>query len=792
MSTKLPLPLRTDQNPIRPSVDPSVTGSVEGLNSFLNRQAETLHREQARSAGGDTTLSWEILTQTEALPRYTLGSEGRFWHEDYGIIRARYVKFDKLVGGGDEGFPVGILGNQENPWVVTDDLSQSHANLVVGVAAPYDFFESDSYGWVITDGVVIQSIGLDDDVGLGDSVTWTATGKVGAAPSSSKVIGASLAAGSGDLPAAKLMVSLSMTSVPLILSNPDYDPAALMEQLAAIQSQITNLQFGLEVSQRQFTNVDKSQINLALQQTLGLAANFANLAAVAASNTTSTLATINANLSTIINYRNEMAIWRGEVQTSAQQISISRNSASASAAEAYQYSSISASISQGLLNLNPQFNLWGNDVLPIGWTTVTGNLAVSQVAGKTSAFAVEFFGPTAATAATLLATPTDNVGLATLQYGSYVMELDVELVTSTLTGLSFDAILRDSGGTTLQTMSVVPSTDLDVTGTAPGAGLAGLIYRYRKLVKFTNTSGRQIQLVLGVPGAGVAAKDVKFYRAGIRAASKAEVDGGQALIDAATASASVVTETSARVAGDAAIASTVTTLSTTVAGHTSTLTTYGTSISGLQAEYGVEITAGSPPKITGFKILGSATRSDFIISATKFQIDDGSATPPFTIVGGVTYIKQAQIQASDIVTSKIAADAVSRTVAAFTSGTISIPNGAGTWTNGQTLTITTRGGPIRIDINFHANWAHASTITGAQYRLVRQVSGGGAATVILGPVYLNAGLAGAGVAYQGNNSFIIVDSPPAGTYDYYYQLDNVGCTYFDVYYRALSAMELLK
>jgi len=90
-------------------------------------------------------------------------------------------------------------------------------------------------------------------------------------------------------------------------------------------------------------------------------------------------------------------------------------------------------------------------------------------------------------------------------------------------------------------------------------------------------------------------------------------------------------------------ASSITSLETTVGGHTTTLTEYGTSIDGIEAQYGVTINAND--RVTGFSLIGGGASTSFTVQADKFAIvspDDTVSAVPFvaytteTVVGGVT------------------------------------------------------------------------------------------------------------------------------------------------------------
>lgn len=132
---------------------------------------------------GDSTFHWGVLTDIYAEPKYTLGSLGRFYHDQLGMIHARFVKFVDLVKCDSKGFPVGWHTSKRELWTVTNQLSKSSQLYAVGVAIPYNelAFQGDCYGWVIVDGLVPveMDIALDSTpIMFGTEYGWSDTGKV--------------------------------------------------------------------------------------------------------------------------------------------------------------------------------------------------------------------------------------------------------------------------------------------------------------------------------------------------------------------------------------------------------------------------------------------------------------------------------------------------------------------------------------------------------------------------------------------------------------------------------------
>lgn len=100
--------------------------------------------------------------------------------------------------------------------------------------------------------------------------------------------------------------------------------------------------------------------------------------------------------------------------------------------------------------------------------------------------------------------------------------------------------------------------------------------------------------------------------------------------------------------------------------------------SSLAAEYVLNVTTGgtSGRRVAGFRITnqgGAGGATEFIVQTDKFQIVDSSgdyATSPFKVVGGVVYIKEAQIQ--EVGAGKITAGTITAAVE-MTAATITAP-----------------------------------------------------------------------------------------------------------------------
>lgn len=125
--------------------------------------------------------------------------------------------------------------------------------------------------------------------------------------------------------------------------------------------------------------------------------------------------------------------------------------------------------------------------------------------------------------------------------------------------------------------------------------------------------------------------------AAARTALAARVTTAEADIDANTAA--ITAEQTARATADSAIAASVTALTTTVDENSATLTTFGESIDGLEARFGVRLDVNG--RVTGFVQNNDGTQGNFVLVADNFEIIDpdlgpgGTPLTVFQILNGV-------------------------------------------------------------------------------------------------------------------------------------------------------------
>ena len=230
------------------------------------------------------------------------------------------------------------------------------------------------------------------------------------------------------------------------------------------------------------------------------------------------------------------------------------------------------------LNKNPTFATWtgASGTLPEDWISWVNGEINTKATGDLSLNAYRQSNPAGAV----------NYGIyhvldGRMTQGNYVLEADVTLNSGALNG----AALYCQWGVSSITVddSIVFSTALDVSGSAPGAGVAGRRYRFSKMINVSNTA-ELFRLFIMTNADGYAtsgnAKDLTWHKALVRAATQGEIDAKVAKdTTIPTTIARIATEETTRASADSALAARSTTLESQIA---------NTAASGLQSRIATE------------------------------------------------------------------------------------------------------------------------------------------------------------------------------------------------------------
>lgn len=188
--------------------------------------------------------------------------------------------------------------------------------------------------------------------------------------------------------------------------------------------------------------------------------------------------------------------------------------------------------------------------------------------------------------------------------------------------------------------------------------------------------------------------------------------------------AAIEQEQIARADADSAIASDVSTLSTTVDGNTATISTFQSSIDGLEAQYVLTVEANGT--VSGVKLAAGPEGSSFIVRSDRFAIIDPTGTPgtddivPFEVSGGVVTIPTLEVNQINYadgsidlggtkVTGTISGDNIEEGAIVNVTETTSAPdtqiltgNDDGTWVNAASFDVNVLGlnSAVAVQFNF--------------------------------------------------------------------------------------------
>lgn len=185
-----------------PKESPAIA-QVQKVMDSVRESQELLRATHEKAQAGDTTVPWEFLTRLSTEQLFTPGSLGRFYHDDFGIILARYVKFvDMNPALRWVNAPVGRLRDADTfAWEVTNRFDKSSAFLAEGIIAAYRMPRDGQYGWVTVSGAnhtrlllkstprptQWQNLAWLEDEALGGDVAGTILGYVVSAGGSTKL-----------------------------------------------------------------------------------------------------------------------------------------------------------------------------------------------------------------------------------------------------------------------------------------------------------------------------------------------------------------------------------------------------------------------------------------------------------------------------------------------------------------------------------------------------------------------------------------------------------------------------
>jgi hypothetical protein len=151
------------------------------IDEFVENQQRILREQHNQTQAGDSTFDYGLLLKGTPDKLYTLGSLGRFYHDKFGLILARYVQFKGCVETVVQGVPVGYLNSSHGvDWIVTNDLNKSSSSQVMGVMCLAETPADGTYGWIVTEGAVPVPMLQDSSIlpAPATPYVWSRTGTI--------------------------------------------------------------------------------------------------------------------------------------------------------------------------------------------------------------------------------------------------------------------------------------------------------------------------------------------------------------------------------------------------------------------------------------------------------------------------------------------------------------------------------------------------------------------------------------------------------------------------------------
>lgn len=662
--------------------NPYPTGKVLSFDPGSFRAfADHVREQHDKLNSGDTSHSWEILTEVSNVPLYTLGSQGRFFHPDFGLIKARYVQFANCDPTLNPGSPYGLVKSQNKfNWLATNRLELSQPNLCLGLGGSYAVPTDGQFGWVVFSGANIQSVPFVSSLVPEKlkQISWLASGQTGYsddatfgllfAESSFHLVSAGswlIRPGGVYITCEELLAGVS-DSLAQKISNLENRLDELLNgpinnRIGQIETKLNEVSntydAALDVLQARVASINDGDVFASLQNAINLTAQYANAAQTAASNsdTLQQQSYINAQATNIS--EQQAKIWRDETEVFVQSATIFSNSAlinsnnatlqavaaqgfatsaSESAAAAESFSILAASSGGSRLNDNSSFAAWPvSNAIPDGWVANNGtytrgvgivspnSLIITSNAGQDGGFARTLVGST---------WPPRLVDTAGLNNKYFVVGGKVKLLSGALTASGILLALCNVNGVVLSFLGVNFATDVDTRGLVNGVGVVGATYTFSKVVRVNQPACDRL-LVYAVGhdttlGSITAANSIEFYETYVRDATDSEIETQVAI---PAIEASIISESSARVSGDNALATSVTSLTAAVNGNSGNITTLQTvqgthtgNLTVLNAKYSVKLDVNG--KATGFELNDDGSTTQFAVNADNFRISKSGAT----------------------------------------------------------------------------------------------------------------------------------------------------------------------
>ncbi len=639
-------------------------------------------REQTQNlVAGDTTLAWELLTQLSNERLFTLGSIGRFFHPDYGLILARYVAFTRCSQLVNPGNCYGILLAQNDfSWKATNQIDLSHPDLVLGVGASYQIPQENQFGWLIVSGANIQTYRFNSTLVPRplDALAWNgystnakvakifAIGKVvseglgtWAAKPGSLLIDITGGAGQSNPQLETRIAALETKLVQLQESMASAaDQNRISQAIAEQRLQLNSINTSLDIYSARLATIDGDTILAQVGQQINLVQSYVDYVTSAAGVIDGLRQEVHVNLTASQAENSAAKIWRDEAGQYALSASERSNeatvqsnealvqaivsqgwaaSASASASEASTYAALAASYTTGVSGaaFYDAFDYPDLTAFHARWedeNSVSPNIYV--ISNTESGGRSLQMGDNSGNDRIVYRTTTD------IPYDAnetYYIDVDYEIPVTSTGGVYLGVEPFNNAGVKLNCDTIL------MAAVAVNNGSQSVTGRFKVRRYFGGRAAVGAGNNVGIPSANVAApsrlpSNTVIIRPAIGAQYPDQtgqiimhsmrigvVPKGGDIPEIATNAASIVSEAAARASADSALATSITTLNATVAGQSATITslssvtaTHTGQLTTLNAKYSVKLDVNG--RVSGFELNSGGAVSVAAFNADAFRI----------------------------------------------------------------------------------------------------------------------------------------------------------------------------
>lgn len=242
---EVPIPKVTvsdlERNPYRAHLSDSEDERLEDA----REQQRTIRQQHNLTQAGDSTFDFGLLFKLYPNKEFTPGSLGKFFHDEYGMIHARFVRFYKFLSRPHQGQPVGRVKDSAETvdWLVTNNIDLSNPDWIGGFTFLPEVPTDDYYGWMVVSGCNPTSIEVESsEIPVeNDAYSWTSSGRV-SLKARGKILGRRAGPSQvSELDPGTLMIGLEGASDADVAATIEVATKPISDKIDSTESKITDL-----------------------------------------------------------------------------------------------------------------------------------------------------------------------------------------------------------------------------------------------------------------------------------------------------------------------------------------------------------------------------------------------------------------------------------------------------------------------------------------------------------------------------------------------------------------------